>query len=287
MFFTFIFSFMCFLLTSVGAGTVFIIKKNTNKITSILHSFSAGVMLASSIFSLIIPAIEYCDLLNIKSWLVFGMCFVLAYIMFYVMDSIQNKSVDNKFDIKLLAISMAIHNIPEGMCIGFAFAGANLIGTHEAIISAIMISVGIGIQNIPEGSSLSFSLRVNGCNKMMAFFISSAVGFIEVPSGLIAYIIGVKMLVILPYMLVFAAAVMICVACTSLMPEAVSIGGKAAMTGLFLGFIVMMILDLALGWFVFFVGNRCIYEDLINIIVKMTFVIKKMFTNFYLYVKIS
>ena len=242
----FIFSFICFLLTSIGASLVFVIKKTNNTITAFLNSFSAGVMISSSIFSLIIPSIEYCNGLNIKSWIVLPICFSIALIAFILINKFT-KQDETIINIRSVAISIGLHNIPEGMCVGFAFASASVLGGINALTSAVMVAIGIGIQNAPEGSSLSFPLYANGFSKFKSFAISSLGGFIEVPSALLAFFIGLNYLSILPYMLAFSAAIMIAVASIDLMPESVSLNKYISLIGFFIGFIIMMVLDLALS----------------------------------------
>ena len=242
----FLFTFLCFVLTSIGAGLVFIIRRPNKVLSSFLNSFASGIMISSSIFSLIIPSIDYCKELNIKTWISLPLCFIVAYFVIIIIDKIT-KTKSDSINIKAVAFSMALHNIPEGMCVGFAFANATVFGGTSAFTSAVMIAIGIGIQNAPEGSSLSFPMYANGYSKLKSFLLSSMVGFVEVPSGIIAYLLGLNFLVILPYMLAFSSAIMLSVACLDLIPDAIHLNKKVATLGLFVGFIVMMLLDLALG----------------------------------------
>lgn len=241
-----IFSFMCFVLTSLGALVVFFVKKLNNKLEAILHSFAGGVMIASSIFSLIIPAINYCVELNLYAWFILPVCFILAGVVIWLLNFMGKTKRESKINVFTLNLGIALHNIPEGMCVGFAFASASIFATSSAFLQAVMIAVGIGIQNIPEGSSVSFPLYSSGYSKIKAFLISSLVGFLEVPAGIIAYLIGLNYVVILPYMLSFSAGIMISVAVLDLLPEAVDKNKPLANICFFVGFLLMMILDLAL-----------------------------------------
>lgn len=245
MIYVFLFSFLCFFMAMLGAGIIFFIKRETEKFDAFLHAFSAGIMLASSIFSLIISSIKYCNDLNIKTYIVFPICFVLAGIIFYVLNAMSKKQ--NKMNLSMLMLGVWLHNIPEGLSIGFAFASATALGTHNALMSAIMISIGIGIQNIPEGSSIAFPHYSMGVKKSKAFYKATLVAFIEVPSAIIAYFVGIKFLSILPFMLAFASASMISVGVCELMPEAISKNKNVAVISMFLGFIIMMTLSLILG----------------------------------------
>jgi len=245
MLYSILLSGLCFLLTSIGASLVFFIKKENSTCQAILYGFAGGVMLASSIFSLIIPAIDYCDEMNLKTYIIFFVCFLFAVLILYFFFGKNNSSAD--LNIKSLVSGIALHNIPEGMCVGFAFASYSYALTNSALISAVMIAVGIGVQNIPEGSSVSFPLYSKGYSKKKAFLTSVMVGFVEIPSAIIAYLIGLKYMVILPYMLAFSAAMMIMVACCDLLPEAVNTNKKWAFLSFVFGFILMMELDIALG----------------------------------------
>jgi len=244
MFYAFIFSFICFALSCVGAACVFFVKNVNEKLEAFLYSFAGGVMVASGIFSLIIPAIDYCKDLSLKDFIILPICFLLAFV---TQSLINFKERTTGINISSLTLGIALHNVPEGMCVGFAFASAAYFGTHAAFMSAIMIAIGIGIQNIPEGSATAFPICSIGKTKRKAFLTSMLVGFVEVPAAIIAYLIGLKFVFLLPYMLAFAAGIMINVAVCDLMPEAISKNKKHANLFFFLGFLLMMTLDLALG----------------------------------------
>ena len=244
MFYSVIFSLFCFALTCVGAALGFVLKSKNQKLSAIINSFSAGVMISSAIFSLIVPSLSYCEILDVKKWIVLPVCFILAYFLYYVLD--KNDETNLNINPKTTIVCMALHNIPEGMCIGFAFASTILMPSSVSIMSAVMVSVGIGIQNIPEGSSVAFPLISSGKTKKTAFLISSIVGFVEVPSAIIACAIGLNFLFIMPYMLAFASAVMIYVATIEILPDAIKSNRSLSAFGLFLGLTFMMLLDLAL-----------------------------------------
>lgn len=246
MLYVLIFSFMCFLLSTLGASTIFLVKNHNEKLETFLHSFASGVMVSSSIFSLIIPAKQYCEELNLKSWIILPICFILSYLIIFFIDLKTNKSGSN-INIYTLNLGIALHNVPEGMCVGFAFACANLFCNSSALASAIMIAVGIGIQNIPEGSSVAYPLYSMGKTKTKSFLVSVLVAFVEVPSAIIAYLIGLNYIILLPYMLAFSASIMLSVAICDLMPEAVPKNKRLAHLFFFVGFILMTLLDLALG----------------------------------------
>lgn len=246
MIYSIIFSLLAFLFCTLGAMLVFFIKSSNEKLEAFLHAFAGGVMIASSIFSLILPASEYCVELNLKEYLILPICFSLAFLAMFLLNA-KSEGVGTKINIKTFNLGMALHNIPEGMCIGFAFASAMHLGTHASFLSAVLIALGIGIQNIPEGSSVSFPLYSLGYSKKKAFFTAVLVGVVEVPAGLIAYFLGLSYMFLLPYMLIFAAGLMLVVAVCELMPEALSKNKNIAILSFCIGFLLMMTLDVALG----------------------------------------
>ncbi len=247
MLYTFIFSFVGFVLCCFGASVVFFLKTDNNKTDAFLHSFASGVMIASSIFSLIIPAVDYCNDLNLKDYIILPLCFIFACIVFLFLDYLNKENSKCEINKKMLVVGVALHNIPEGMSIGFAFASVCVAGAGASIMPAIMIALGIGIQNIPEGSAVSFPLYSSGVSKKNAFWISALAGFLEVPSAIIAYLIGTNIIGILPFMLTFSGASMIIVATVDLMPEATAKSKKIALFSMIMGFTLMMLLDLSLG----------------------------------------
>ena len=245
MLYAIIFSVICFLCAAFGASIVFFIRKTSKKIDCFLHAFSSGIMLASGIFSLIIPSIEYAEQFKIKIAVVLPVCFIIVGIMFYLLDRTSNAS-QGRVNMLAIMLGVGLHNIPEGICIGVAFATASAIASEAVFMSAVLISIGIAIQNIPEGTSIAFPLYCMGVSKIKAFLCSTAVAFIEVISCIIFYFVGTNNFTLLPYMLAFAGAVMLVIAVCDLMPEAVSKHKTYAMLALVSGFVLMMTLILVL-----------------------------------------
>ena len=243
-----LFSLGCFLLACFGASIVFFIKKSSNSLNVFMHAFASGIMVASSIFSIIISSLNYCHDLTMPKYLVLPICFLVAGITFFILEFKQaNNQETGKINTLSLSIGFALHNIPEGMCLGFAFASFSHLGTHSALMSAIMIAVGIGVQNIPEGSSIAFPLYSKGVNKRKSFFCSISIAFVEVIACIVSFFIGSAFVYVLPFMLAFAGATMLIVAIFDLMPEAISINKTLAYVFFLLGFILMMVLSLILG----------------------------------------
>lgn len=253
-FLTFIATLFTFLVTTLGSSIVFFFKKINKNILDAMLGVSAGVMIAASFFSLLNPAIIMANNLNMISWLVLLIGFTLGGLLLYITGllfdrklSKKNKKISLKRCI-MLFISITIHNIPEGMAIGVAFASTIYNIEGATIEAAIMLALGIGIQNFPEGSAVSLPLRREGMSRFKAFIFGSISGLVEIFSGILGAILVMKIRNILPYLLAFAAGAMIYVVVEELIPESQTNKNKDIMA-LFtlIGFSIMMILDVALG----------------------------------------
>ena len=224
-----------------------IIKLNKNFLDAML-GFAAGIMIAASFFSLILPAIDMSNNLKLIPWLVISIGFLGGGLLLFIGDKLFDKfSSTNKRTIMLM-FSITLHNIPEGMAIGVAF-GSLFYGLDGATIaSAWMLALGIGIQNFPEGSAISIPLRRDGYSRKKSFFLGQISGIVEPISGVIGALLVLKMRYILPYLLSFAAGAMIYVVVEELIPESQT-NKKKEIMALFtlIGFTIMMILDLALS----------------------------------------
>ena len=243
--------------TTLGSLTVFFLKKEINPhIQRILMGFASGVMLAASIWSLMQPAINSFEKGDIKQWLVPTIGFIVGIIFSLLLDylvphahlksgedGLKNEKISKTFKM-LLAVTL--HNIPEGLACGVVIAGA-LAGSFNPQ-SMIVLSVGIAIQNFPEGAIVSMPLRAEGLSKGRSFVYGFISGVVEPIASLLAILVTAIVSAILPYTLAFAAAVMIFVVAEELIPE-MSAGehSNLATIGLAVGFILMMILDVALG----------------------------------------
>ena len=251
---TFLATLFTFSITALGSSLVFFFKNVNKNLLDAMLGVSAGVMIAASFFSLLNPAIEMANNLNMIPWLVLLIGFTLGGIILYFTGIIFDRKLTKKkekLSLKrclMLFISITIHNIPEGMAIGVAFASTiyNISGAN--IQSAIILSLGIGLQNFPEGSAVSLPLRREGLSRFKSFVIGSLSGIVEIFAGIIGAILVIKVMNLLPYLLSFAAGAMIYVVIEELIPESQSNKRKDLMT-LFtlIGFSLMMILDIALG----------------------------------------
>lgn len=247
-----------FLGTSLGSLMVFLIKDKMNpKVEKLLLGFASGVMIAASIFSLIIPSIEMATSQNIIAYLPASVGFLLGMVFLLLLDSIiphLHNGSENPEGIKsnlkkktMMVFAITLHNIPEGMAVGVIFAGA-LASKNISFASALALSIGIAIQNFPEGAIVSLPLAIEGKSKPKAFLMGVGSGIVEPIAAVITILLSQVMIPILPYLLSFAAGAMIYVVVEELIPE--SQNGKhsnIATIGVAIGFVLMMILDVALS----------------------------------------
>lgn len=224
-----------FIGTIIGSLLVFFMKKEINKkLEVIIYGFAAGVMMAALIWSLIIPAIESSSIIPVIIGLVLGVG------TFYLMDLYLNK----KKKINNLMVAVTLHNIPEGMAVGVAFA-SYLVG-GLSLAAAYALSIGIAIQNFPEGSVVSFPLLKQGFSKRKAFMYGFISAVFELIGTLVTLLFTNIVIVILPYMLSIAAGAMMYVIVVELIPES-NDKSKLNVVGFLIGFIIMMVLDVMLG----------------------------------------
>lgn len=247
-------------ITALGSSGVFISKTLNRKILDGALGFAGGVMIAASYWSLLEPAIELSKNLNIPHWIPPAIGFLLGAIFLRVIDKIL-PHLHMFLDIKeaegihttwkkttLLVLAITIHNIPEGLAIGVAFGSAYFNIPSASLTGAIALTVGIGIQNFPEGFAVSMPLRREGISSFKSFWYGQISAIVEPVSAIIgAYAVYVAR-PILPYALSFAAGAMIFVVVEEVIPESQREGNSDIATmGAIIGFVVMMVLDVALG----------------------------------------
>ena len=235
-------------MTALGALPVFFCKKVSGNAFSFMMSSAAGIMLASTFFSLLMPAMEiatdYAFLILTFGFILGGLVIVLTDILTSRLHIFSDNT--NKQSCAVMCIAVTVHNIPEGLAVGIAF-GALALGNGVGAVAAIMLAVGIGIQNFPEGMCVAFPLRANGMGRCKSFFIGQLSGAVEIAAGVFgAFAVSVAS-GILPYALSFSAGAMVAVVCSELIPESFSSGKVKATIGVTFGFALMMILDLAFG----------------------------------------
>lgn len=237
-----------YFMTAAGAALVFVFKKINESAFSLMMSSAAGIMLASTFFSLLLPAMEQAAE---NSWLVMSLGFVVGGLLIIVTDILIGKLhlfADNakKRSSAVMCIAVTMHNIPEGLAVGVA-CGAAISGDNATTIAAIMLAVGIGIQNFPEGVCVAFPLRANGMGRGKSFFIGQLSGAVEIVAGVIGAVAVSIVRGILPWALAFSAGAMLAVVCSELIPESFVSGKIKATIGIIAGFTLMMILDIAFG----------------------------------------
>jgi ZIP family zinc transporter len=238
-----------YFLTALGASIVFFFKNISKNIMDAMLGFAAGVMTAASFFSLLSPAIEHAQSLNMTPWLIISIGFFSGGLLLFLSDKIFNKLLSKKKKrILMLVSSITIHNIPEGLAIGIAFGSVYYSLTGATTLSALMLAIGIGLQNFPEGSAVAIPLRRDGMSRGKSFFYGQLSAVVEPIFGVLGAILVLKVRILLPFFLSFAAGAMIYVVVSELIPESQSNKKKEVMAIFtIIGFTIMMILDVALG----------------------------------------
>ncbi len=245
--------------TMLGSAFVFFMKDEMpDRVQKTLLGFASGVMVAASVWSLLIPAMEMEEAKG--AWSVFpaSIGFLLGIGFLLMIDELtphlhigNDKPEGPRSRLSrtaMLALAVTIHNLPEGMAVGVVFAGAQDGASGLSLASALAVSIGIAIQNIPEGAIISMPMRAEGNSRWRAFMLGSLSGAVEPIGGLAVVLLASLMIPVLPYMLAFAAGAMLYVVVEELIPEA-SAGKHTNLStiGFAVGFVLMMVLDVVLG----------------------------------------
>jgi ZIP family zinc transporter len=249
-----------FLMTTLGASLVFFFRKSmSGQIQKVLLGFAAGVMIAASVWSLLIPAIEEAEANGQIGWIPAAGGFILGIAFLYGLDRLiphlhpganETEGLSNSMKrTSLLIMAVTLHNIPEGMAVGLSFALAAQHGSDSiAYASAMALAIGMGIQNFPEGAAISLPLRQEGMSLKRSFLFGSMSGVVEPIFGILTVLIAGTISPIMPWLLAFAAGAMMYVVVEELIPEAhLGEHSNTGTMGVMLGFLIMMILDVALG----------------------------------------
>ena len=247
-------------MTAAGASMVFLFKEIQAKILNMMLGFAAGVMIAASFFSLLLPAESMAEEQGLAAWFVLVTGFLLGAGFLWISDQTiphLHLGADHPEGVPsglkrsvLLVFSITLHNIPEGLAVGVAFGALAQHASAAELLSALAVAVGIGIQNFPEGAAVSIPLRKEGLSRWKCFLYGQASGIVEPVAGVLGAWLVTRMRLILPYALAFAAGAMIYVVVEELIPESQNKGHEAthlSTIGCILGFAVMMLLDVALG----------------------------------------
>ena len=247
-------------MTALGASTVFLAREVNRKALDVMLGFAAGVMIAASFWSLLLPAIELSAGGMMPEWMPAGIGFILGGMALGSMDKVlphlhigfpddTAEGIPTSWRRStLLILAVTMHNIPEGLAVGVAFGALAAGFPVETVTAAIALAIGIGIQNFPEGMAISMPLRREGFSARRSFWYGQLSGIVEPVAAVIGAVAVIIAQPILPYALAFAAGAMIFVVIEEVVPESQLNGNADAATfGAMLGFVVMMILDVGLG----------------------------------------
>ena len=245
--------------TTLGSAMVFFMRREMNgRVQKALLGFASGVMIAASVWSLLIPAIEMSEEQSNIAWVPAAIGFLLGIGFLLLLDTLtphihltEEEPEGIKAYLKkttMLVLAVTLHNIPEGMAVGVTFAGVMTGNTTITLAAAFVLAIGIAIQNFPEGAIISMPLRGEGISRRRAFLYGTVSGIVEPIAAFITILLTGLVVPILPYLLAFAAGAMIYVVVEELIPESQS--GKhtnIGTIGVAFGFVMMMVLDVALG----------------------------------------
>ncbi|MCR5100571.1 MAG: ZIP family metal transporter [Butyrivibrio sp.] len=247
--------------TTLGSAMVFLMKDEMNaKLQKILLGFAAGVMMAASVWSLLVPAMEMAeeDGMGKLSFMPAAVGFLIGIFALLAIDRLvphlhlgDDKPEGPKTALAkttMMVLAVTIHNFPEGMAVGVVFAGMLNGDGNISLAAAFALSLGIAIQNFPEGAIISMPLCSEGATKGKSFLYGTLSGLVEPIGALITILLAGIMVPLLPYLLSFAAGAMVYVIVEEIIPEG-SIGehSNIATIGFAIGFVVMMMMDVALG----------------------------------------
>lgn len=250
---------LAWLMTTLGAAVVFFFRKEMKEsVHKAFLGFAAGVMIAASVWSLLMPAIEQAEENGSIGWIPAAGGFALGACFLMLMDKLiphlhigEREAEGPRTSLHkttLMVFAVTLHNIPEGMAMGLAFANAALEGGGVAYTAAFALAIGIGIQNFPEGAAISLPLKKEGTTAGKAFLCGCLSGIVEPIFGILTVLLAALLVPYMPWLLSFAAGAMIYVVVEELIPEAhLGEHSHAGTIGVLVGFLLMMILDVALG----------------------------------------
>lgn len=234
--------------TALGAALVLFFGRISKKTTDLLLASGAGVMLAACFWSLLAPAIELSETLGKNPLLSAGLGLLTGGALVLAADRfLDHMSLGAHRRSLLLVFSVTLHNLPEGIAVGVGFGAAAAGIAGAGLGSAIALAVGIGLQNLPEGAAVSLPLRRDGLSRGRAFFWGQLSGFVEPIGALLGVAAAQLWQAALPFLLSFAAGAMLAVVAGELIPEAAREHRHSCIIGVLLGFLLMMVLDVALG----------------------------------------
>jgi ZIP family zinc transporter len=249
--------------TALGAAIVFLTRTVNRRLLDAMMGFAAGVMIAASFWSLLVPAIEMAEAQGLPTWLPAVVGFLVGGVFLRFSDAIlphlhvgadvtEAEGIPTSWRrATLLVLAITLHNIPEGLAVGVTFGAAAIqmeVATGATLAGAIALSIGIGLQNFPEGIAVAMPLRGEGISAGKSFWYGQLSGFVEPISAVVGAAAVLAVRPVLPYALAFAAGAMIFVVVEELIPESQRHGNTDLATmGAMGGFAVMMFLDVSLG----------------------------------------
>lgn len=249
-----------FLMTTAGSALVFFFKTESPKANTLFLGFASGVMIAASVWSLLLPSLSQSEeMFNNLAFLPPVIGFILGGAFLVLIDKIvphMHSGTGEEEGLKAptmsksskMMLAVTIHNIPEGLAVGFAFGAAHASGDMSAIMSALMLAIGMGLQNFPEGAAVSLPMRASLGSKTKAFAFGALSGAVEPVFAVVGFFLASSLSVLQPWFLAFAAGAMIFVVSEDLIPDArMSEHPHLGTWGVMAGFAVMMVLDVALG----------------------------------------
>ena len=250
-----------FVATTAGAATVFFTRKETSgKVNTLTLGFAAGVMVAASVWSLLLPALEEAENLGygalsflpaVGGFLIGGAFLVLLDYLVphqHISGAEEGLRSERMREATKLYLAVTIHNIPEGLAVGFAFGAAATVGTSASYVAAMGLAVGIAIQNFPEGAALALPIHAASGSRLRAFSFGVKSGIPEPIFAVVGYFLSAYIAPVQPWFSAFAAGAMIFVVAEDLIPDAKYASHPHLGTwGIMLGFVVMMSLDVAFG----------------------------------------
>ena len=249
--------------TALGASVVFLTRSVNRRLLDVMMGFAAGVMIAASFWSLLLPSIDMAEAQGLPAWMPATVGFLIGGLFLRLADGLlphlhpgarmaEAEGISTSWRrATLLVLAITLHNIPEGLAVGVTFGAAALqmdVATGATLSAAIALSIGIGLQNFPEGIAVSLPLRGEGVSRLLSFWYGQLSGFVEPVSAVVGAAAVLAVRPVLPYALAFAAGAMIYVVVEELIPESQRHGNTDLATlGAMSGFAVMMVLDVALG----------------------------------------
>ena len=242
-----------FIMTTLGSAVVFLFKKNiSDKVNSLFLGFASGIMVAASVWSLIIPGVEQAENFGKLNFLPVSVGIVFGCLFLIFMDKIVPKLIKKKEQNELskpsrLFLAITIHNIPEGLAVGLAFGNAIALSQTSLFYSALWLAIGIGVQNFPEGAAVSLPMKQQLNSKTKAFLYGAFSGVVEPIMAVIGILLCSLLVNFMPWLLGFAAGAMLFVVAEELMPDAKNLyPSKISAWGFIFGFVLMMILDVVM-----------------------------------------